>query len=106
MSDIQEVVEGTQEQRRSEGIVYSITTTNWASAPVPADITITKLADGSDATGDFTSTATPTVASDVITLPEITIPSTADLGEYQVNTPFTVDGFSPGIPYFIIEVIE
>jgi hypothetical protein len=96
---VHEVVENDQEIRRGEGIVFSLTTTNWQAAPTPAAITIVRLADNSNVTATWTSTATPTVLGNVITLPEITVPSNAELGRYRVNIPFTAGGFSPGVPY-------
>ena len=97
--DIHEVAEKIQYIRRGEGIVYKLTTTNWESSPVASDIVITRLSDSTDVTDDWTTTATPTVASDVITLPEITVPADAQTGKYQVDIPFTAGGFSPGKPY-------
>lgn len=105
MTNLHEVAEGTQQIRRTEGVTFQVTTTNWESSPIPADITITRLNDGQDVTNDFTATATPTAAGDVITLPEITPPAAAALGFYRVDLPFDAAGFDPGIPYVEIEVI-
>lgn len=104
MADITEVVEGRQEIRRSEGLVFQLTTTNWESSPSSSDIVITRLSDSTDVTADWTSTATPSDSGDIITLPEITVPADAQLGDYRVDVPFTAGGFSPGIPYFILRV--
>ncbi|MCG3208619.1 MAG: hypothetical protein FOGNACKC_02230 [Anaerolineae bacterium] len=96
---VHEVAEGEQEIRRGEGIVFQLTTTNWESAPTPANISIIRLKDGQDVTSQFTSTATPNVTGDVITLPKITAPGNAATGRYRVNMPFTAGGFVPGVPY-------
>jgi len=103
---IHEVLEGTREMRRGEGITFTLTTTNWASSPTSSAISIIKLSDDSDVTADWTETATPTESGDVITLPEITVPSDAAYGEYLVNIPFTAGGFAEGIPYVILRVIK
>jgi hypothetical protein len=102
---IHEVDEGAQEFKRGEGRTLTITTTNWASAPVADDITIKQLSTGDDVTSLFTSTATPTVNGDIITLPEIDIPAAQTLGIYELNAPFTADGYSPGIIVVYIEVV-
>lgn len=99
------VVQGEQEIRRGEGIVFDLTVTNWESSPTPDDITIIRVRDGQDVTADWTSTATPGVAGDVITLPKITVPAGAALGRYRVNVPFTAGGFSPGIPFLDLIVM-
>lgn len=106
MTNIHEVAEGIQQIRRSEGMTYSVTTTEWESTPTPSDITITQLSDDSDVTSAWTTTATPTVDGDVITLPKITIPADADLGLYRVDVPFTAGGFAPGIVKLILDVEE
>lgn len=102
---IHEVAEGTQEMRRGEGIVFQLTTTNWESDPTPGNISIVRMLTGDDVTSAWTSTATPTVSGDAITLPEITVPANAAFGAYKVNIPFDAVGFDPGIPFIRLKVI-
>lgn len=102
--NVNDIAEGIQQIRLGEGIIWQLATTNWASSPSAGDIVITRVSDSTDVTADFTSTATPQASGDNITLPEITIPTDAELGDYQVDMPFTAGGFSPGIPFFILEV--
>lgn len=102
---VHEVAEGEQEIRRGEGLVFKLTTTNWEASPAPADISIIRISDGQDVTGDFTGSATPSVDGNVVTLPEITAPTAAALGRYRVNMPFAAAGFSPGMPYVDLIVI-
>lgn len=105
MTNIHEVVEGNQQIRRGEGVTFQLTTTNWESDPDPAAIVITRRSDGTDVTAAFTTTAVATASGDVITLPEITVPSDAELGFYRVDIPFDAGGFDPARPYLDLEVI-
>ena len=63
-----EVIEGIQQQSATEEIVYSITTTNWGSAPTTPVVIAYDMDTGTDVTATVFPTNTPTVAGDVITL--------------------------------------
>ena len=103
-----EVAEGLKEVRRGEGLIFSLTTTNWESTPpTPKDIVITRLSDATDVTTTWTTDATPSGVSDnKITLTEITIPTNAETGIYRVDLPFSAGGFDDGIPFVRLKVIE
>lgn len=101
MADQLEIRTGVQPARRGEGLNWKIDVSRYGTGtPVPDDIEIIRVSDGTDLTDIFTVTATPSVNSDnEIVLPEITIPTDAALGLYRVTFPFTGKGFSPARPY-------
>ena len=67
---IREVSEGRQAQGADEEIVYSVTTTNWASSPTNVAVVVKDDSDASDVTSSVT-TGSSSVSGDVITLPTI-----------------------------------
>lgn len=100
MSDKLEV-RGVEPIRRGEGLTWRIDVSRYGTGvPVPDDIEIVRVSDGTDVTDIFTITSTPTVNSDnEIVLPEVTVPTDAALGLYRLTFPFSVGGFSPARPY-------
>jgi len=96
---IREVAEGVQVQGVDEAVTYSITTTNWASSPSGASVTVTDVDAGTDVTADVAS-GSISIAGDIITLPEIS-GLTADT-LYRVDVQFSAGEFAPGECYFYI----
>lgn len=88
-----QIVEGEQPQGEDEVLIYTLTTTNWASSPTntSAKIFSHDQTDGSytDVTATNMSGST-SVSGDVITLPTIT--GLSDGTRYRVEVQFTVDG--------------
>ena len=85
-----EVTQGKLYQGVDEQIVYSLTTTNWASSPTSPSV---KAYDASDGYTDVTATVlsgSASVAGDVITLPKV---KSLTLGHlYRIEVQFTVAG--------------
>lgn len=95
---IREVVEGVQIQGEDEVVRYSITTTNWASAPADASVVVKDVA-GSDVS-DAVLDGELSVADDIITLPAIGGLTAGGL--YRVEVQFTAGSFSPAECFFYI----
>ena len=74
-----------QPQGKDEAIYWGLDVTRWGSSPTDAAVTVYQ--DGSDVTADVT-TGSPTVAGNIITLPQIHS-LTAGL-MYRVEVAFTV----------------
>lgn len=93
---IREILEGPLEQGADESLVYTITTTNWVSAPTTPTVQAWSLKkDGADddRDEDVTSTVIPGAASangDVITLPSLKS-LTAKI-RYRIEVKFIVNG--------------
>lgn len=102
MSSSREVVEGAQLQGEDEKIIYSITTTNWASSPTDASMVV-KDNDGTDVTDDVTSGSISTVG-DVITLKPIDGLTAGT--RYRVEVQFTCGAGAPFEAYFFIDCEE
>lgn len=100
------ILDGVQEIRRDEGLTFTVDTENWGGSPTSPSVTVTRCRDGSDVTSDFIPSGSPSVTDDVITLPEITAPSAAQLGDYIVSVQFDSGGFGPGIAWFALKVYE
>uniref|UniRef100_A0A6M3J4N7 Uncharacterized protein n=1 Tax=viral metagenome TaxID=1070528 RepID=A0A6M3J4N7_9ZZZZ len=100
---IREVAQGTQTQGEDEGIVYTITTTNWASAPTETSM-IVKDRNGTNVTATVAPTGSTSVTGDVITLPAIS--GLAAGQRYRVDVQFTTGGGEPFECYFFIECEE
>jgi len=104
MSSILEIKEGIRRQTSDETLVYSVTTTNWASTPVVGTVTVY---DESDNDTDVTSTVMPSGShsnsGDVITLKPLTA-LTID-HSYRVEVQFTV-GSSTYEFYFRVKCIK
>lgn len=85
---ILEVREGLQKQTSSEIIVYSVTTTNWASSPTnPVAVVYDELT-GTDVTATVMPSSTPSVGTDTITLTALR--SLTPGRVYRVEVAFTV----------------
>ncbi len=93
-----EVVQGEQTQGEDEEIIYTITTTPWASSPTNQSMVVKDNSDGSDVTAAVTSGAM-SVAGDVITL--MTIENLVAGTIYRVEVLFTAGG-SVWEAYFFI----
>jgi len=89
MKSILEVKEGTQYQSAGETLVFTITTTNWASTPTSPTAVVY---DESNLDTDVTTTVMPSgshsVATDVITLKPLTA-LTVD-HTYRVEVKFVI----------------
>lgn len=85
---IREVKEGTQYQGVDEEITYTLDVTSWGSSPTSPSV-VGKQA-GADVTSTIMPVGSPSVSSNVITLPKIKS-LTADL-TYRVEVKFTVGG--------------
>lgn len=102
-----QVVEGVQDLRRGEGIVYSLSVSNWiSSTPSSATVTVIREKDESDVTSTFIPTGSASISTTTITLPEIVVPSNAQLGDYIVTVEFEAGGISPGRPWIRLVVYE
>lgn len=89
---IREVVEGRQPMGEDETIIFTITTTNWASDPTSTSAKIFLAnADGTftDQTATLMSGST-SVAGDIITLPAVA--GLAAGANYRIEVLFTVSG--------------
>ena len=103
MTGKREVVEGRQYQGEDEQIIYSITTTNWASDPTSVSVAVKDNTAGDvDVTTSVTSGATIT-NGDLITLLTITGLTAGHL--YRVEVQFTAES-STFECYFIIVAEE
>jgi len=103
MTGKREVVEGRQYQGEDEQIIYSITTTNWASDPASVSVAVKdNTAADVDVTASVTSGTTVT-NGDLITLLTITGLTAGHL--YRVEVKFTAES-SVFECYFIIEAEE
>lgn len=96
-----EVKEGLQELRRGEGVVWKVNVSGWEIPPTPQAVVIRRERDDELVTSQFiTGSGAPTLgASNELVLPEITVPTDAQLGIYRLDLPFEAGGFSPGRPY-------
>jgi len=94
------VTQGTQIQGEDEKIIYTVTTTNWASSPTNVVVAVKDVDNRyADVTSDVTS-GSSSVDSDVITLPII---QTLTAGHtYRVEVQFASGG-STYECYFDIE---
>ena len=92
MATSREITQGLQVQGSDEQIVYTLTTTNWASSPTSPSAKIYSVV--GDVYTDVTSTNMPagtaSAVGDVITLPKI-VSLTAGI-MYRVEVQFTVSG--------------
>ena len=103
MTGKREVVEGRQYQGEDEQIIYSITTTNWASDPTSVSVAVKDNTAGDvDVTSSVTSGSTVT-NGDLITL--LTIKSLTAGHLYRVEVQFTAES-SKFECYFVIEAEE
>ena len=96
---IREVVEGRQIQGADEAIIYTITTTPWASAPASPAIVVKNVA-GTDVSTTVTS-GVINAAGDVITLK--TIKKLVPDESYKVEVQFTAGSGAPWECYFWID---
>lgn len=97
-----DITQGRQDQGSGESVIYSITTTNWASDPSSPDVVAYDITGGTET--DVTSTVMPSgsasAAGDVITLPALTA-LTAD-HIYRLDVSFTVSGGEPLVlPFYV-----
>ena len=99
---IREVAEGRQTQGEDEEIIYTITTTNWASAPTASALAV-KDAHDNDVTTTVTSGAM-SEAGDVITLK--TIEKLVRDESYRAEVQFTAGSGAPYECYFWIDCEE
>jgi hypothetical protein len=90
MASKREVVEGYQEQTSTEEIIYSITTTVWASTP--ASVAAVAYQEGTETVVTTTvfPVNSPTVAGDVITLSPLK--SLTKGYTYRIEVKFTSGG--------------
>lgn len=101
MASTREVVERRQFQGEDETIIYTITTTPWASSPTNTSAKIF-LATASSTFTDQTATlmtGSTSVSNDIVTLPAIA--SLVAGSNYRVELLFTVSG-NTFEPYFLI----
>jgi hypothetical protein len=90
-SDIREVVEGIKVQGEDEIIVYTIDVTNWGDSPTSPTVVVKDMNDSmADVTSTVMPTGSPSVNSNVITLPALKL-LTADR-RYRVEVKFTLAG--------------
>jgi hypothetical protein len=99
---IREVAEGRQVQGEDEVITYTITTTNWASAPTTPSMVV-KDAAGTDVSTTVAGGAI-TAVGDVITLK--TISKLVRDESYRVEVKFTAGSGAPWECYFWIDCEE
>ena len=96
---IREIDEGPQTQGADEKIVYSITTTNWASSPTSPSMVVKNSA-GVDVSSTVVS-GSISASGNIITLSAI---SGLTAGErYRVEVRFTAGGGAPFECYFFID---
>ena len=86
MATDREVKQGVQYQGVDEEIVYTLTTTNWASNPTSPSVQV-KESDGTDVTSTVMPTNSPSVSGDVITLSPLK--NLTEGKEYRVDVQFT-----------------
>lgn len=103
-----QILEGVQEMRLNEGVVYSLDVSAWNPSTTPSSVVldIIKEADETDVTNAFIPSGSASVTDNVITLPEIVIPGDASTGDYVVTVQFEAGNISPGRPWFRIQVYE
>ena len=89
MAEIREVVQGVQMQGGDEQIVYTIDTANWGGTPTSPAVEV-KDGDGTNVKSTVMPTGSPSVASDIITLPILKL-LTAGV-TYRVEVKFTTGG--------------
>lgn len=85
-----EVAEGLQEQSADEEIVYTITTTNWASGPSNPSAKAYLEPSDEDKTSTVFPVNSPTADGDVITLSPLKALTKGSL--YRVEVKFTAAG--------------
>jgi len=90
MSNILEVAEGLQYQSADEQLVYTVTTTNWVSAPTSPSVKAYNETTGGDEVTGTVLTGSASAASDVITLP--TLKSLTRGHIYRVEVQWTFSG--------------
>ena len=86
------VVEGVQVQGVDEEIYYTLTTTPWGSSPASVAVVVKDItnADRAATVTSTTTTGSPSVVGDVITLPKLH--SLKAKHKYQVEIAFTDGG--------------
>jgi hypothetical protein len=99
---IREVAEGRQVVGEDEAVTFTITTTNWASAPASPSMVV-KDAAGTDVSATVAS-GSITANGDVITLKEIA--SLVKDESYRVEVQFTAGSGAPWECYFWIDCEE
>jgi len=104
MTANREAVEGLQWQGVDETIVYSVTTTNWASSPTsPVVVVKDTSADDADVTATVMPTGSASVSGDDITLPPLTALTASH--RYRVEVQFA-SGSSVFEMYFYVQAEE
>lgn len=100
------IVEGTQYARVGEGYIYTLDIAN-QSTTTPTNIAVTVTTgnngDGTDVTGDWIATNTPTASGTVITLPEYIVPSGAN-GDYAIEVKYDSGGYNDARRYIPLSV--
>ena len=89
MTEAREIAEGLLYQGADEEIVYTLTITNWGTAPSDVSVIAKDMSAGTVATSTVLS-GTATVDGDVITLP--TLKSLTAGHRYRVEVKFTAGG--------------
>ena len=100
MADLREVVEGTQYQGEDEEIVYTLTTTNFGSAPSAVAVVVKDVTNADTVVTSTVTSGSPSVFGDVITMPKIQDLTAGHV--YRVDVKFT-SGSNVFEPYFLIE---
>jgi hypothetical protein len=100
MAVSREVTQGPQVQGVDEQIVYTITTTNWASSPSTPSLVVKDMSDGARDVSATVVSGSTTASGDVITCG--TIKSLIEGHEYRAEVKFTV-GSNIYETYFIIK---
>lgn len=103
-----QILEGVQEMRLNEGVVYSLDVSAWNPSTTPSSVAIDIIreSDDTDVTLAFIPAGSASVTDNVITLPEILVPDDASTGDYVVTVQFEAGNISPGRPWFRIRVYE
>lgn len=92
-----------------EGLYPTLDVTEWTTGTVAsATISIEYDKDESDVTSSWTTTATCTVADQIVTFPKMTVPALAKPGKYKLTVTFSVTGgpYEPGKPWNWIVISE
>lgn len=101
-ADDRQVVEGFLYQGVDEVLIYSLTTTNWASSPTSP---VVKAYDITDSHSDVSSTVlegSPSVSGDVITLPKVK--SLTEGHRYRIEVQFTISSVATPFEAYVIIV--